>query len=158
MDLTEFGRAVHAEMNAITDAARLGRSTKNAVLYCTTFPCHNCAKHIVSSGIKRVVYIQPYPKSRAAELYPDSISIDPKDIPEGKVLFQTHTGIAPHLYSRAYSDFKKKDKKGNVIPWDKRFALPRVNIHNIGHQNETAAIKLFVKKLSKKPIRKQSRK
>ena len=63
MDLTEFGRAVHAEMNALTDAARLGRATKGATLYCTTFPCHNCAKHIVASGIDRVVYIQPYPKS-----------------------------------------------------------------------------------------------
>lgn len=150
MDLTEFGRAVHAEMNALTDAARLGRSTKNATLYCTTFPCHNCAKHIVSSGIKRVVYIQPYPKSRAAELYPDSISIDPKDIPTNKVLFQTHTGIAPNLYARVYDDFKKKDKKGNVIPWSPRTAQPRVNIRNLGiEQNESATIKVFSNRFKK---------
>jgi deoxycytidylate deaminase len=46
LDLTEFGRVVHAEMCAICDAARLGRSVKGATLFVTTFPCHNCTKHI----------------------------------------------------------------------------------------------------------------
>jgi deoxycytidylate deaminase len=63
MDLLEFGRMIHAEMSAICDAARLGKTVKDAVLYCTTFPCHLCAKHIIASGIKRVVYIEPFPKS-----------------------------------------------------------------------------------------------
>jgi len=152
MDLTEFGRAVHAEMNALTDAARLGRATKGTTLYCTTFPCHNCAKHIVASGIDRVVYIQPYPKSRAAELYPDSISIDPKDEPIGKVLFQTHTGIAPHLYKRVYDDFKKKNKRGDVIEWSKKTAQPKINIYNIGfEENERAATKIFLGTLKSVP-------
>lgn len=44
MDLLEFGRIIHAEMSAICDAARLGKSIKGATLYCTTFPCHICAK------------------------------------------------------------------------------------------------------------------
>jgi deoxycytidylate deaminase len=65
MDLTEYGRVVHAEMCAICDAARLGRNVKGATLFCTTFPCHNCTKHILAAGIKRVVYMEPYPKSRA---------------------------------------------------------------------------------------------
>jgi deoxycytidylate deaminase len=65
MDLIEFGRMIHAEMSAICDAARTGRSVRGATLYCTTFPCHMCAKHIVASGIKKVVYIEPYPKSYA---------------------------------------------------------------------------------------------
>jgi deoxycytidylate deaminase len=74
--LLEFGRIVHAEMAALTDACRLGSSLRGATLYCTTFPCHMCARHIVASGIERVVYIEPYPKSMAAKLYPDSISVD----------------------------------------------------------------------------------
>ena len=61
-DLTEFGRVVHAEMEAILSCGRNGIPTKDSTLYCTTFPCHNCAKHIVASGIKRVVYVEPYPK------------------------------------------------------------------------------------------------
>ncbi len=75
-DITEFGRMTHAEMNAITDAARLGRRTAGGTLYCTTFPCHNCAKHIVAAGISRVVFIEPYPKSKALELHYDAITMD----------------------------------------------------------------------------------
>ncbi|CAD7033501.1 deoxycytidylate deaminase [Pseudorhizobium halotolerans] len=52
MDIIEFGRMIHAEMSAITDAARTGVSIRGATMYCTTFPCHMCAKHIVSSGIR----------------------------------------------------------------------------------------------------------
>lgn len=68
-EITEYGRMVHAEMNALADAARLGRSVAGATMYVTTFPCHNCAKHIIASGISRVVYIEPYPKSRTDLLY-----------------------------------------------------------------------------------------
>ena len=59
MELTEYGRVVHAEMGAICDAARLGRALKGAVLFCTTFPCHNCTKHLLAVGISRVVYMEP---------------------------------------------------------------------------------------------------
>lgn len=62
-DLTEFGRVVHAEMDALLSCSRAGIPTTGSTLYCTTFPCHNCAKHIIASGIKRVVYVEPYLKS-----------------------------------------------------------------------------------------------
>src|SRR5262245_55492649 len=45
MDILEFGRMIHAEMSAISDDARLGRETKETILFSTTFPCHICAKH-----------------------------------------------------------------------------------------------------------------
>lgn len=48
--LLEFGRMVHAEMAALMDAARLGTSIEGATMYCTTFPCHMCARHIVAAG------------------------------------------------------------------------------------------------------------
>lgn len=151
LDLTEFGRAVHAEMNAITDAARLGRSTKNSTLYCTTFPCHNCAKHIVASGITRVVYLQPYPKSQAERLYPDSIQIDPDGSLQGKVLFEIHNGIGPNLYKRVFSKSKKKDKKtGKMLPWNKLNAVPCVNATNVGYRdNEKVMIALLNGSLEK---------
>ncbi|MBZ9867739.1 deoxycytidylate deaminase [Mesorhizobium sp. CA15] len=63
MDLIEFGRIIHAEMSAITDAARLGKPLAGAILFCTTFPCHMCAKHIVSSGINRLVFWSPTPRA-----------------------------------------------------------------------------------------------
>ena len=49
--IPEFGRIVHAEMAAICDAALRGISLKGATLYCTTFPCHMCARHIIAAGI-----------------------------------------------------------------------------------------------------------
>lgn len=78
-ELTEYGRVVHAEMEAILACARNAISTQDATLYCTTFPCHNCAKHIVASGITRVVYVEPYPKSKALEFHTDSITTNPDD-------------------------------------------------------------------------------
>lgn len=47
---------LHAEQNAIIQAAYLGVSTKNATLYCTSNPCSTCAKMIINAGIKKVVY------------------------------------------------------------------------------------------------------
>jgi deoxycytidylate deaminase len=79
MDALEYGRVVHAEMGALSDAARLGHQVKDGVLYCTTFPCHLCAKHIVAAGIARVIFLEPYPKSLAPHLHSDSISVEGGD-------------------------------------------------------------------------------
>lgn len=49
-------RVVHAEMNALLSAARLGNSTEGAVIYCNTLPCYDCFKALVTAGIKEVVY------------------------------------------------------------------------------------------------------
>ncbi len=48
-DLIEFSRAVHAEMDAVLSAGREGISTIGTRLYVTTFPCHYCARHLVSA-------------------------------------------------------------------------------------------------------------
>ena len=60
--------SVHAEQNAIVNAARLGVSLEGATLYCTHQPCIICAKLILNAGIKRVVYKQGYPDAFAVEL------------------------------------------------------------------------------------------
>lgn len=111
MDTLEYGRSVHAEMAAIAAAARLGRSIERGTLYCTTFPCHNCAKHIVVSGITKVVYLEPYPKSFVMDLYPDSISIDNRNPDEYHVLFEQFTGITPWRYNKLFAKEKFKDEK-----------------------------------------------
>jgi len=79
-DLTEFGRVVHAEMDALLACARVRISTASGTLYSTTFPCHNCAKHIVAAGIRRVVFVEPYEKSKAAEFHSDSIQVGFADV------------------------------------------------------------------------------
>jgi len=78
-DITEYGRVVHAEMSALMSAARNGTQVKGMHMFCTTYPCHNCAKHLVAAGIQKVQYIEPYPKSRAVDSHEDSI-FDPEKI------------------------------------------------------------------------------
>ena len=53
--------AVHAEANAILQAASLGISCKDGIMFCTHQPCSDCAKLIINSGIRTVVYLEPYP-------------------------------------------------------------------------------------------------
>jgi len=57
----EVCRAICAEQLAITEAARNGISLDGAVAYITTYPCHVCAKMLVSSGISEIIYDQDYP-------------------------------------------------------------------------------------------------
>ena len=60
--------AVHAEQNAIIQAAKLGIAIDGATLYCTHQPCILCAKMIVNAGIRRVVYEQGYPDEFSREI------------------------------------------------------------------------------------------
>ncbi|MBR7110478.1 MAG: cytidine/deoxycytidylate deaminase family protein [Clostridia bacterium] len=64
--------AVHAEQNAIIQAAKLGLSVDGATLYCTHQPCVICAKMIINSGIKRVVYKEGYPDEFSLEMFKQS--------------------------------------------------------------------------------------
>ena len=121
-DVMEYGRMVHAEMNAITDAARSNKSVQNAALYSTTMPCHLCTKLIVSSGISRVVYVQPYPKSLVHELYHDSVALDQPHRTD-RVVFETLKGVTPNGYRIAFrKKRKRKDSNGFAIEWDPKSA------------------------------------
>ncbi len=62
-------RAVHAEQNAIIQAALHGASTDGATLYCTHQPCILCTKMIINSNIKKVVYINTYPDTDSLEFF-----------------------------------------------------------------------------------------
>ena len=87
-DITEYGRVVHAEMEALLACARNNIPTLHTTLFCTTFPCHNCAKHIIASGVKKVIYIEPYPKSKAIEFHSDSIALKDTSSDHKKVIFE----------------------------------------------------------------------
>ena len=64
----EICYAIHAEQNAIIQAAKLGVSIQDATLYCTHQPCVICAKMIVNAGISRVVYREGYPDEFARQM------------------------------------------------------------------------------------------
>ena len=126
-DLTEFGRVVHAEMHAMLDAARRGVSTKGAMLYRTTFPCHNCAKHIVAAGIREVRYIAPYPKSLAEDLHPESIVVEPHGPTTRRVRFVPFKGISPAIYGTLFvKTGKRRNEDGTPIVFDPRASDPKL--------------------------------
>lgn len=130
MDLLEFGRIIHAEMSAITDAARLGIEIKNSTLYCTTFPCHICAKHIVAAGLDRVVFLEPYPKSYARELHSDSIEIEGSE-EISKVKFIPFMGISPLRYRDFFEKGRRKDRStAKIIRWARGVGVPIVEIYH----------------------------
>jgi len=146
LDIIEFGRIIHAEMSAISDAARLGRETSGATLYCTTFPCHLCAKHIVAAGMERVVFLEPYPKSYAQKLHADSITFDPED--ESKVLFRPFMGISPRRYRDIFEKKKRKDSEGRAIQWYEKAPVPLLEDRSGSYiENEEGAVVVALKDL-----------
>jgi len=126
-DVIEFGRAVHAEMAAITQAARSGTRLQGARLFCTTFPCHLCARHIVAAGIGEVVFIEPYEKSRTAELYSDSISVEPAEPSPSRANFRAFVGVAPRRYMDFFESFyARKTADGKIKDVEEIAAAPRI--------------------------------
>lgn len=135
-NLIEFGRVVHAEMHAICEAAEAGRSTLGATLYCTTFPCHGCARHIIAAGLAEVIYIEPYPKSMAVQLYSDEISLGDRspslaEQDRKKVVFRPFHGIAPRLYQRVFNHRVGKDERGTIPEWQPLKATPVGAVHSV---------------------------
>lgn len=64
----EICRGMHAEQNAIVQAAYQGTSLRGATLYTTVTPCSICAKMIINAGIKHVYYLEPYNDPLGLEL------------------------------------------------------------------------------------------
>lgn len=159
LDITEFGRPVHAEMDALLSCARCGTSTRGATLLCTTFPCHNCTKHIVAAGIQRVVYIEPYAKSQAFDLHRDSAvldetcdrTVDPHkenfgsersgSEPLRAVIFQPFIGVGPRRFFDLFSmrlsagdPLVRKDKRtGDAVQRTKQQAEVRLPLSAISY-------------------------
>ncbi len=101
-DLTEYGRVVHAEMEALLSCARNNVNCRGATLYGTTFSCHNCAKHIIAAGITRVVFVEPYPKSKAVEFHNDSLVLGFSDRVNA-VRFEPFVGVGPRKFFDLFS-------------------------------------------------------
>lgn len=150
LNITEYGRSVHAEMEALLSAARNGISVRNCTLYTTTYPCHNCAKHLVAAGISKVKYVEPYPKSYAINLHGDSINADGNS-DEKKVSFNHFVGVGPRrfvdLFSMKLSSGRKlvRKEKGKLVNWGRGTAELRVPMKPLSYLD---AELLLVKELN----------
>ncbi len=87
---SEDCRAVHAEQNAIVQAAKTGTNINDATLYCTTIPCRMCAKEIVNCGIKKVITYSDYLGAKGSIDFMKKNGIDFKVInrPENTINFK----------------------------------------------------------------------
>ena len=137
-DITEYGREVHAEMEALLCCARSGAVTRGGTLYTTTFPCHNCAKHIVGAGLVRVVFVEPYPKSKAVELHADSVSLEESE-KRVRVLLEPFVGVGPRRYLDLFSLrlssgslLERRDGK-MLASWRREGASPRVQLRPMSY-------------------------
>jgi deoxycytidylate deaminase len=135
-DLTEFQPTVHAEMSALLGAIRTQSSLEGATMYVTAYPCHGCAKHLVDLNLP-VVYLEPYPKSRAATMYGSTVTRT----------FRAFTGIAPARYEKLFAvagDRKLSD--GTRKLWtdaERRAAEPKVDANvtiSLINEREVTAI------------------
>jgi deoxycytidylate deaminase len=174
LDITEFGRAVHAEMDALLSCGRAGVDTLGSTRFSTTFPCHNCAKHIVAAGVKRVVYIEPYEKSQALDLHDDAIVIDEhgdasprSDRDEEcvrvakKVVFEPFMGIGPRRFfdlfsmklSNGYPLKRKQKPDGTKLKWKvSDEAIVRVPMPRTTYlEREARVAQLVTTQLEEKP-------
>jgi len=145
--LLEFSRAVHAEMDAVLSLVRRGMSAMGTRVFVSTFPCHYCARHLVAAGVSEVQFIEPYPKSKALDLHSDSITTRFSEWRESrererrektgkkiKVLFRPFVGVAPRLYSRAFTKTRDlKDGTGAFIVGRQEWTGPT----HLGHSSYT---------------------
>lgn len=118
MDILEYSRNVHAEMSCLMNALRMGQSVVGGTLYTTTFPCHKCAKHLVAAGIKKVVYLDRFEKSRAFDLFDDSLMTDGDGVHQNrdKVLFTPFMGITPRRYVLFEANQRERET-GEMVAW-----------------------------------------
>ncbi len=141
--LIEFFRSTHAEMAALIASGESGLSCVGTTLYCTTFPCHECTRHIIHAGIKEVYYIEPYAKSLALQLHPDSVCMECFHPPCQKVHFRPFTGIGPRMYAKLFRAARRKDDhSGEIVRW--RTGRP----HLVGQVDSESIIRSEAREIS----------
>ncbi len=88
-------RALHAEENAILNVARFGSASaiKNGTLYTTTYPCNLCANKIAKVGLRKVIYLEPYPVEEAKQT-----------LSAAKIEQEAFEGITYNSYFKVYCE------------------------------------------------------
>jgi len=125
-DLIEFSRSVHAEMHAIIQGAlTTGDKIISARLFCTTYPCHNCSRHIIAAGIKEVYYIEPYVKSLCLTLHEDAMTENENTNDKVKILI--FDGISPKKYLSFFTNFAERKENGKLVKKDLKNTKPKTS-------------------------------
>lgn len=143
--IIEYSRAVHAEMHAIIIGSQLSANRmKGGKLFCTTYPCHNCGRHIIAAGIEEVYFIEPYVKSLTTHLHADAITEDEQEANKVKILL--YDGVAPRRYLEFFSmDSDDRKINGTMKNVDKRKIVPKTRLSlQALHTLEAQAVQYLV--------------
>lgn len=121
-NITEYKRSTHAEMSALLDAARRGVPVRGCTMYINTYPCHTCAKHIIASGIKKVVYLYPYQKSHAINMFRDMLEhgIDTGNAKD-KIFFEPFLGVSYNRYMYIFKNDGSKRQEMSILKTGKKY-------------------------------------
>lgn len=150
-------------MEAILACSRSNLDATGSTLYSTTFPCHNCAKHIIAAGVERVVYIEPYPKSKALEFHDEAITESRDSVRSGKTLFEPFAGIGPRRFfdlfsmqlASGYELVRKNKDTGEAVTFNLLESRLRIQMLPTSYlQLELSACSLFLS--AKKEIEKST--
>ena len=136
-------------MNALLNAARQNVSAEGCVLYTTTFPCHNCARHLISAGVEKVFYIEPFVKSLASKLHYDAIQTELPDpspntselLAQDRMLILPFTGVGPRMYEDYFTKTVslKNDLTGDFISPTGSDPLYAVRLRELAHVEQAAS-------------------
>jgi cytidine deaminase len=97
-----------------------------------------------------VIYIEPYAKSLAAELYPDSISVDGDQSKDRHVPFVPFVGIAPRQYMDLFANDKRKNPDGTIRAFSAKSALPKFTQESTVYlENEVKARRILHQTMKK---------
>lgn len=144
-DITEYGRVVHAEMDALLSCSRTNISTLGATLFVTTFPCHNCAKHILAAGIEKVIFVEPYPKSKAIDMHKEAITQKwetTEHETKNKLIFEPFVGVGARSFVNLFSmslgvgqKLKRKGSDGKILVWNSESAVLRMPLQTLSYRD-----------------------
>jgi len=82
---------------------------------------------LISAGIERVVYIEPYPKSMTKELYRRAVRVDEDMADQNAVIFDSFVGVSPRRYADLFEMPKRKDGRGAALEWSRTKANPKID-------------------------------
>lgn len=152
-DLIEFSRAVHAEMHALISASQAaGDRVRGGRLYCTTYPCHSCARHLIMAGIVEIFYVEPYRKSLATKLHSDAITEVESE--SDKVRILPFDGVAPARYLELFkveANSRKRDGKRVTKELKQAIPISEVTLESLPALEGIVVKTLIDKQLLKRP-------
>ncbi|MCP9754422.1 deoxycytidylate deaminase [Lacihabitans sp. CCS-44] len=123
--LVEFSRSIHAEMHALIIGSQIaGDKVKGGKIYITTYPCHNCARHLIVAGIEEIYYIEPYRKSLTMKLHYDAMTENNEN---NKVKILMYEGVSPRKYMDLFKMIQnsRKNSSGEMIDYIKNNIQPK---------------------------------